>query len=760
MPHRVLVVDDEESTRSLLRDHLEDQGYRVILAGNVREGIRAFKERNPHVIIADFLIPPDNGLKLAEAVRTATERATTPLMMMSGVFKNPKTVAESHEKYQVLDFWSKPLNLDEVSRSVGQAVADQAEDEDPGEIAEREKEAARAAAAAESAAAAVAAVDVSSQSLSAVPVDGSDEPVPPPRGLSYYPSKAPSSSASVSSVTSARKPESVVPSSPPPPRRGSAIDLIKDGIYHGRPFPELPESGDIVDFPVALLLSVLRYDQGTGMLDMSDSGTHRRVYIIEGRPSFMQSNAEGENVGALLLRRGRITEPDFDRCRRYMKDKGRTLQQSLLDLQLVNQNDLATAYKLLAGQLIPLALGMAGGRFTWRETDAFVGRVPEGRFDPLDVLFEGIKRNVHPPQILKFFKGREDIPLVRSLEFENMSKYFRRAFAAHNIASEVDGAQTYRRLTRKHSDDTASVVTQLFALVTSGMAVLPELSEENAMDVAVNQAAAEIALSSDLESEELELDFDEGGSDDAAQRILRFHGQIMSQDFYKILNATPDTDVDTIKATYYELAKRWHTDAFADRDIGAAKSKLDEIFARITEAYETVTHPTKSEEYRVYLDRQARGLPTDPAEVFRAEQLYDQAAAMIRRRDYKGARPVLLEAIRINADPIFEATLGWVTYNLNPESQEHVVQAVKHLKKAVSEQENLPMAYQYLGQICYQRGKASEAKRWWQRCLEWEPNNIEAARGLRMLNARPSSRGGEPSASQQGLLNKFLNNKK
>ena len=128
------------------------------------------------------------------------------------------------------------------------------------------------------------------------------------------------------------------------------------------------------------------------MLDMNnEAGTHRRIYIIDGNPTFMQSNAEGENVGALLLNRGRITDPDFDRCLRYMKDRGRTLQQSLLELRLVTEADLATAYKLLAGQLLPLALGMPGGTYRWRISDAFVGRVPEGRFEPIQCFSRASK---------------------------------------------------------------------------------------------------------------------------------------------------------------------------------------------------------------------------------------------------------------------------------------------------------------------------------------------------------------------------------
>ncbi|MCK6545490.1 J domain-containing protein, partial [Myxococcota bacterium] len=547
-----------------------------------------------------------------------------------------------------------------------------------------------------------------------------------------------------------------------------AAEPVAGDVYGGRPFPGVPEEGEIETMPVAMLLSIIRFDQLTGMLDLTDQGTHRRIYIVNGLPTFMQSNAEGENVGALLLRRGRITDPDFQRCLAYMKAKGRTLQQSLLELRLANEHDLSTAYKLLAGQLLPLALGMASGRFKWRETDAFIGRVPEGNFEPMQVLFEGIKRHVHPPQILKFFKGREDVPMMRTVQFDALMPFFRRAFSATNVAGEIQGRVTYRELSRRHQAQASTVAPQLFALVTSGMVVLPELSEDNAMDVAVNAAAAQIHdMHDQLEFEDddraapagpqFDDDEDTGSlkpeEKKAVAAITRYYDEIMSKDFFQIFNANKDTDLEKVKAAYFELAKRWHTDAYADMKLGSARTKLDAIFSRITEAYETITEKGKREEYLVYIDRQRKGLPTDVNQILRGEQLFDQAQAMMRRRDYAGAKNVLEEAVRLNpGDALYFAHLGWVTFNANPKAQNSVVDAVNYLKRAVKEQENCAVAYQYLGQIAFARGQQNEAKKWWAQCLEWEPNNIEASRGLRMLNTREE----KDKQNKSGLLGKLL----
>lgn len=784
MSHRILVVDDEESIRSMLEEYLRGQGYRVVTAVDGDAGIAAFKRQRMHLAIIDFLLPRKNGFAVAEAIRGDKDSSKMPIVMMSGVFKNPKTAVEAREKYQVVEFLSKPMDLATLSRVLQKALANipaDAEDPPPVEPPKPKAEPApqpRPPIAAPSVSAmpspapsgtGLPAPSVSasrSAELRAVPassVSRADASVPPPRGLSFF---GGSKSAPPAPASRPHAPAAAAPS----PRPGLVASAeVRDGVFRGRPFPELPEEGAVERFPVALLLSIIRYDGVTGMLDMTDQATHRRIYIIHGNPTFMQSNAEGENVGALLLRRGRITEPDFDRCLRYMKDKGRTLQQSLLELRLVSEHDLATAYKLLAGQLLPLALGMGSGTFRWRETDAFVGRVPEGKFEPISVLFDGIKRHVHPPQILKFFSGREDAALVRTTEFDKLMPFFRRAFSANNVAARIDGSSSYRSITRTLAGEVAAVIPQLFAMTTSGMCVLQEGDEDLAMAAAVNAAAAEVEFlgQSDGEDLELMLEDDDGpaGSDGSEGKrargmVERFHAEIMSQDFFRIFGVDRGADAAKVKAAYFELAKKWHTDAFGGLDLGASRRQLDEIFARITEAYETITDKSKREEYIVYLDRKAKGLPTDVNEILRGEQLFDQATAMIRRRDFAGASPVLDEAVRLNPDPLYFATLGWVTFNLDPSSQQRLTEAVQLLRKATQEQENLPVAYQYLGQIAFTRGQAGEAKKWFARCLEWEPNNIEAARGIRMVNQRAEA--GPVSGAQgpkSGILGKLLTKK-
>lgn len=58
----VLIVDDEESIRTLLFDYLSTKGYKVLQAENGKEAIEIFTNEKPYYIFLDILMPDMNGL--------------------------------------------------------------------------------------------------------------------------------------------------------------------------------------------------------------------------------------------------------------------------------------------------------------------------------------------------------------------------------------------------------------------------------------------------------------------------------------------------------------------------------------------------------------------------------------------------------------------------------------------------------------------------------------------------------------------------
>ena len=60
----ILVVDDQEPIRALLRDALEGDGHEVLEAANGRLGLELYRKRPADLIITDMVMPEMNGLDM------------------------------------------------------------------------------------------------------------------------------------------------------------------------------------------------------------------------------------------------------------------------------------------------------------------------------------------------------------------------------------------------------------------------------------------------------------------------------------------------------------------------------------------------------------------------------------------------------------------------------------------------------------------------------------------------------------------------
>ena len=109
----ILVVEDEEFLRNLLRVSLEREGFVVVAARDGVEALATFAKQNFDIVLLDILMPRMNGFELCAEIR---KRSDVPVVMLTAL-NSPDDVVHGFE-LGADDFISKPFTFREVNARI------------------------------------------------------------------------------------------------------------------------------------------------------------------------------------------------------------------------------------------------------------------------------------------------------------------------------------------------------------------------------------------------------------------------------------------------------------------------------------------------------------------------------------------------------------------------------------------------------------------------------------------------------------------
>lgn len=105
----ILVVDDEEAIRTMIRNVLSQSGFQCSTASDGREAIKVLDERAIDVVIADIKMPGMDGIELTRIIK---EKYNSDIIILTGFIEN-FTYEKVIEK-GASDFMQKPVNIEEL----------------------------------------------------------------------------------------------------------------------------------------------------------------------------------------------------------------------------------------------------------------------------------------------------------------------------------------------------------------------------------------------------------------------------------------------------------------------------------------------------------------------------------------------------------------------------------------------------------------------------------------------------------------------
>ena len=83
MSKRILVVEDQEDNRQILRDLLGNAGYELTEAENGEEAIAAVAKRRPDLILMDIQLPVMDGYEATRRIRTNPDLKSVPIIAVT-----------------------------------------------------------------------------------------------------------------------------------------------------------------------------------------------------------------------------------------------------------------------------------------------------------------------------------------------------------------------------------------------------------------------------------------------------------------------------------------------------------------------------------------------------------------------------------------------------------------------------------------------------------------------------------------------------
>ena len=116
----VLVVEDDHSTRLALRGALDQEGYRVVEAGDGEEAMQLYPRIRPDIVLLDARLPRQDGFTTCRQMLALPQHQRTPVLMITSLAD--EISVERAFRAGAADFITKPINFGVLRRRVARLL--------------------------------------------------------------------------------------------------------------------------------------------------------------------------------------------------------------------------------------------------------------------------------------------------------------------------------------------------------------------------------------------------------------------------------------------------------------------------------------------------------------------------------------------------------------------------------------------------------------------------------------------------------------
>jgi len=481
--------------------------------------------------------------------------------------------------------------------------------------------------------------------------------------------------------------------------------------------PDAPAQGLLRERPVHVVLGELARRRSSGRLDLEGGNWRGRIHFADGMVIAGTANDARILAGYAEVAAGTLDRSRLEAAVAHVRTARVPLTEALRATGAMDEAALAAALARQAAAAVEQACALPDGTWSFA-SGAPPPPPPHARLHPLALASAGVRRAYPAPTIRAWLDRHRHERLAAHPEL-------RATLAAAGIATTLPDrldAPAGELLGRLSEPDLALLFTLAgFALLR--FAPVQQGRGHGAAAPAVSPPETAPARTlAPLTSAERE-------------GIVAEERRAASANHYEVLGIPQDADAEAIKQAFFAAARRWHTDAWAGRDLGELAPVVERIFARVSEAHAVLSNPAERAEYDVFLERKAAGLPTDVLAVLKAEELFHKAVKLFRSQRYAEAEALFRQAVDLNpAEAEFWAYLGASSYHARGSA------AVMEAREAFARARSLipwSLVTEYLeAQLEIGEGALDAAEQRLRKILLDKPDHREAAQQLRNLRER------------------------
>jgi len=461
---------------------------------------------------------------------------------------------------------------------------------------------------------------------------------------------------------------------------------------------------------IARYLRDIYIEKKRGQLVFRREKTQKYLFFQDGNLIFAKTNQENELLGEILYKLGKISQESYDNIEEYIEPM-EIIGQVLLKRGLILEQDLVDGISYQMREITLNTFPIFDGNFRFQEREDLSLEDIDIKISIPILIADGIRRMKFDSNLKKFLKDQTISPKDRGLilHLTEKEKDMLNRVKANSFPPDIVKGSGF------NPEDFWKALYLFYCLD------LIELEDETSV---LDKAGDSSFKAGDSDTQKRVEDVEE-----FSQRI---HGM----NFYQILDVSKSASLNDIKKSYFGLARKYHPDLFDRKTLAAKKELIDDVFDKITKAYQTLSDEAARAAYDKQLAEEDVGDKRGVAK--QAEKKFRQAKTLYNMGRNEEAIAYLEEAIRL--DP-HKSSYFLLMAMIEGKIPSYLKKAEAHFREAIRLEPWSADGYLGLGLLYKNADLKIKAVNQFKKALQVDPGNEAAIRELKTVEGKTAKLG-------------------